>query len=107
MCTSSSVEYEDESLTPPNFIMDTLTEQWNETFHSYKNITLHNIMIYTDSVHINFYVIISLLVMFMIIHILRSVEIIPTFSIPSLLQERKRDKSTNTEEPEQQALRHL
>ena len=109
MC--SSVEYEDDNdgyeKLSPHVLMETLTDGWNKTFHSYKNFTLHNVMIYTDTIHVNFYVIISLLVIFLIIYALKCLQIIPPSPFSGLLQRKGKNEVSNDNQPEEQALRHL
>ena len=115
MCIASGTEYEDDCSDDTNFnediFIENFHENWNETLHHYKNMTLHNIMIYTDTIHINFYVIISLLAVLLLIYILKTVsnrrvcEQLPLFQpINKGTRRQRNNEHTERNEEEGQAL---
>ena len=112
MCPSN-VEYEDDQNDYKNYILEAFDENWNETLHHYKNMTLHNIMVYTDTIHVNFYVVISLLAIILFIYILKNITRTPSCQhepIFNTFRQRKRRRNhdnvpTNTQE--QQELQQI
>ena len=112
MCPSN-VEYEDDENDNKNYFVEAFNENWNETLHHYKNMTLHNIMIYTDTIHVNFYIIISLLAILLVIYILKHASQTPTDKCePFFSTIRQRNRRSNNEHvsanfQEQQELRQI
>ena len=50
----------------------TLESLWQTSFEDFKNVTLHNYTIYTQSLHLDFYIIICLLVVLLLAHVIKT-----------------------------------